>query len=393
MHYTTLAMIEITDNLIKFLNDGNYALSLLINLTIAFDTVDHEILLYNVNENGIRGHANSFFRSYLTGKKQFTSINRIQSTLRDVQCGVRQGSVLWPIMFFICVNDLHTVIGTEHTQLFADDASIILCNKNLTDLIDACIEKYKHTIKLWYDNKLTINHDKTCFILFHTKNKPLPRELLNIDIDGISIQRVTYTKYLGVGIDEKLNWHEHVNYICSSLIKCFEIFSKIKHFMNKDTARNIYFALIYSRINYGIEVYGKCAASYMSKIQTLQNKLVKMLLQLHYRTPTDDLHAMLTIWKVNDKFKTNIVSLVNRCLLLYVPPVFYDYLKYQEVNNDLRLKRLEVHRFRNNYGMFRVAVQGADLWNSIPDTLSCFTVKTCFKEHVVKHYISIYTDQ
>ena len=108
----------------------------------------------------------------------------------------------------------------------------------------------------------------------------------------------------------------------------------------------------------------------MSKIQTLQNKLMKMLLQLHYRTPTDDLHAMLNILKVNDMFKTNILSFVNRC-----PPVFYDYFKYQEVNYDLRFKRLEVPTFRNNYGMFRVAVQGADLWNNIPYTLSCFTKK------------------
>ena len=393
MHSTTLALIEITDNLRKFLNDGNYALSLFIDLTKALDTLDHEILLYKMNNYGIRGHANRFFRSYLTGRKQFTSINGIQSTLRDVQCGVPQGSVLRPIMFLIYINDLHTVIGTEHTRLFADDASIILCNKNFTDLIDACKEKYKHIIKWCYDNKLTINHDKTCFILFHTKNKSVPRELLNIDIDGIFIQRVTYTKYLGVVIDEKLNWHEHVNYVCSSLIKFFGIFSKIKHFMNKNTARNIYFALINSRINYGIEVYGKCAASYMSKIQTLQNKLMKMLLQLHYRTPTDDLHAMLNILKVNDMFKTNILSFVNRCLLFDVPPVFYDYFKYQEVNYNLRFKRLEVPRFRNNYGMFRVAVQGADLWNNIPDTLSCFTVKKCFKEHVVKHHIGTYTNQ
>ena len=119
---------------------------------------------------------------------------------------------------------------------------------------------------------------------------------------------------------------------------------------------------------------------------------MKMLLKLHYRTPMDDLHAMLNILKVNDMFKTNILSLVNRCLL-DVPPVFYDYYKYQEVNYDLRLKRLEVPRFRNNYGMFRVAVQGAALWINIPDTLSCFTVKKCFKEHVVKHYIGIYTNQ
>ena len=117
----------------------------------------------------------------------------------------------------------------------------------------------------------------------------------------------------------------------------------------------------------------------MSKIQTLQKKLMKMLLQLHYRTPKDDLHAMLNILKVNDMFKTNVLSLVNRCLLLDVPPVFYNYSKYQEVNYDLRLKRLEVPRFGNNYGMFHVAVQGADLWNNIPDTLSCFTVKTFSK--------------
>ena len=135
--------------------------------------------------------------------------------------------------------------------------------QKLTDLIDACKEKYKHVIKCCYDKKLTINHDKTCFILFHTKNKPVPWKLLNIDFDGIFIQRVTYTKYLGFVIDEKLKWHEHVDYVCSSLIKIFGIFSKIKHFMNKNTARNIYFALIYSRINYGNEVYGKCAASYM----------------------------------------------------------------------------------------------------------------------------------
>ena len=69
----------------------------------------------------------------------------------------------------------------------------------------------------------------------------MPRELLNIDIDGIFIQRVTYTKYLGAVIDEKLNWREHVDYVCSSLIKFSGLFSKIKHFMNKNTAQNIYF--------------------------------------------------------------------------------------------------------------------------------------------------------
>ena len=87
------------------------------------------------------------------------------------------------------------------------------------------------------------------------------------------------------------------------------------------------------------------------------------------------------------------ILFIIRCLLLDVPPVFYHYFKYQEVNYDLRLKRLEEPRFRNNYSIFHVAVQGADLWNNIPDTLSCFTVEKCFKEHVVKYYISTYANQ
>ena len=99
-----------------------------------------------------------------------------------------------------------------------------------------------------------------------------------------------------------------------------------------------------------------------------------MLLQLHNRTPTDDLHNMLNISKVNGVYEMNVLFFVQKCLLLDVPPVLADHFKHQEVNYDRRFQRLDIPRFINNYGMLRVAVQGAGLWNNIPETMSGFVV-------------------
>ena len=102
LHSTTLALIEFTDSVRRFLGDENYVISIFVDLTKAFDTVDHEILLYKLERYGIRGHANDFFRTYLTNTFQYTVINGTESALNAVTCGVPQGSVLGPL-FLPCI--------------------------------------------------------------------------------------------------------------------------------------------------------------------------------------------------------------------------------------------------------------------------------------------------
>ena len=144
LHSTTLVLIEFRN----ILDEGNYAISIFIDLTKAFDTVDHELLLDKLDRYGIRGHANSFFRSYLNKRKQYTAINGVDSSICDVKCGVPQGSVLGPLLFALHTNDIYRAVGKDNIRLFANDTALFMCNANLYTLTLDVASKFSD-LYLW----------------------------------------------------------------------------------------------------------------------------------------------------------------------------------------------------------------------------------------------------
>ena len=168
-------------------------------------------------------------------------------------------------------------MGENGIRLFADDTSLFVCSPDLDEL--------KRNVKLAFEklcsffpcNKLTINNDKTHFVLFHMKNKPVPRDFSALHTDVMNIDRVEAMKYLGVTLDEK-TWQEQVSSVCSSLVQFFGIFNHIKLFVFRKIAKQIYFACIYSKIRYAIEIFGSCSKELISRLQIMQNKLLKLLL-------------------------------------------------------------------------------------------------------------------
>ena len=140
------------------------------------------------------------------------------------------------------------------------------------------ISKFEDLFRWCISNKLTINAEKTNFVLFHTINKPIPQHLNEIKREFMTVMRVKSFKYLGLTLDEHLNWNEDMNELCKSLIQYFGIFNHIKYKITLVVVRQLYHAFIYSMIKYGIELYGSSSASNMNKVHVILNKLIKWYL-------------------------------------------------------------------------------------------------------------------
>ena len=226
------------------------------------------------------------FRSYLTNRRQYTLVNGIKSKFGYANCGIPRGSVLRPLLFLLHINDIKHANGCYNVKLFADDTYLFTNYRN----IDAAKVKgsnlsEKHS-RWCVANQLSINNEKTNFVLFHAKYKPIPEHFDCIQTTFLTSNRVKCVQYLGLMIDENLYWHMHVEYVYNYLVKYFGIFNHVKTIISKKIARQLYLALIHSRIKYGIEVIGDCANEYSQKLQVIQNKLLKLLLNFDQRIST-----------------------------------------------------------------------------------------------------------
>ena len=391
LYSTAMALIEITDNIKRLLDERNNVIGIFVDFKKAFDTVDHEIMLRKLDCYGIRGHANMFFRSYLINRRQFTVANGVQSDIGFVKCGVPQGSVLGPLFFLLYINDIYRAVGRNAVRLFADDTSLLSCGLNLNDVIIQAKELFDKLYHWCVANKLSINSDKTNFVLFHMKNKPVPNDFDSIQTNHMTIRRVKIVNYLGLVIDENLYWNAHADFVCASLVKYFGMFNHIKLFITSRIARQMYFAFINSRISYGIEVYGHCADEHLNKLQTLQNKLLKLMLKLDRRTSTNQLHRNLSLLKVSDIHTVSVLCFVNNCRASRCPGTFCNYYQVRQTERELRNKdHLDVPWARTDMGLSSCNIKGARLWNENFPAVNPHLYKKCFKTRVTKYFIEKY---
>jgi hypothetical protein len=248
-HSTSLALIEIIDNILSDLEEGKLVAGIYIDLSKAFDTVDHEILLDKLNHYGIRGQALNWFQDYLSNRKQYSIVNGKHSELKNINYGVPQGSVLGPLLFLIYTNDIANCTKEENkTRLFADDTGIFISRNTPSELKRSMISVLKDQFEWCHHNKLTINLTKTCFTIFKGKNKKVPEFLNNIKINDVLIKKVPSANYLGVILDENLNWQDHIENLNKALIKTSNSFKIIKKRVHENNKIVLYNAYIYSKI-------------------------------------------------------------------------------------------------------------------------------------------------
>jgi hypothetical protein len=294
------------------------------------------VLLQKLHHYGFRGNILQWFTSFLDTRSQYVQYNGVKSTPSFISLGVPQGSVLGPLLFLLYINDLPNATKLGYMRLFADDANHFIIDKNYLHLKNLAETELVNIISWMHANLLTINLKKTNFTIFSPCVKPLSSDIINsINITNQPILRVSCIKYLGVFIDECLTWIDHIQFVCNKIRKYCGIFYKIRDLLPVAVRKQLYFALVHSVLQYGVEIYANTKLSYLHDLFILNNRILRTLQLANPRTKICDLFICYNTLPVNYLFDFRV------CLLIFKFLYFRNLLP-QSFNNYFR-QNLAIH--------------------------------------------------
>lgn len=360
------------------------------DLQKAFDTVDHDILLSKLYNYGIRGTVWDWFKDYLNNRQQFVCIGYSQSSLHSIDCGVPQGSVLGPLLFLIYVNDICNCTHDCSIKLFADDTNAFIYDTCIVDLFSRA-NSVMQSMNNWFTaNKLSLSLEKTCYTVF-TNRKDITTDH-KIKLGNHVICRIKHCKYLGVVLDEKLSWREHIEYLFAKLIKFTSIFYRLKHIVNKKVLQILYYSLIHPHLNYCVEIYANTSKTSLSKLNVLNNKLLRILQNKRLHTKINDLYISYQTLPIVELHRFKLINLAHECIyhINKISPIFTNLFTINSSIHSYNTRhnsQLHIQTVRTNNGKRSLKFKASQLWNKLPTKLQLTTSKSCFRNQLKKYLL------
>ena len=270
---TSDAILQFLDLTYNSLDSKRHLIAVLLDLSKAFDTLDHDILVSKLSHVGVRGEMLRWIVSYLSKRKQFVTVNNNSSSLMDIEMGVPQGSVLGPLLFLIYINDMSKSSQVLNFVHFADDTTAFSSGSDVGQLFEDVNRELILVDEWLVVNKLSLNLSKTTFVLVSHSCVP---DNLSISIRDQEIERVCVAKFLGVRIDDKLSFKPHIDSLCKVVSRSIGIIYKMSTYVPPSTLINLYFALVHSHLTYGITAWGGTASVHLNRLKSLQNRVVNL---------------------------------------------------------------------------------------------------------------------
>ena len=381
------AILSFTENILSAFDKKQFTIGVFLDFSKAFDTVNHNILLSKLDYYGIRHRAKDWFYSYLSKRQQYVSYNGHKSGLSSTSCGVPQGSILGPLLFLIYINDI--IHSSQYLKfvLFADDSNLYLSNDNLNDLTTMLNQELELVRKWIISNKLTLNLNKTHYIIFHRKKIPL--HIPSIMLGNSVLERVQFTQFLGVTIQENLRWDKHIQKVSDKVNKLCGILYLTRHQFTTSALNQIYYSLIYPNLTYCITVWGASEKSKISQIILAQKRVIRTVRNLQRRDHTNESFASLKVLK--------FVDVVNYFHAVYV----FKSLNGIKENNYFHRRTNAAYNLRNGDTLQTpvasstqtqrfIAYHGAKIWNSLPLNIRNKNTLSSFKTSLKSFYITSY---
>ena len=346
--------------------------------------MNHGILLRKLNRYGVCGAALLWIESYLKDRKQFVSIGEEVSEIKTTNISVPQGSVLGTILFLVYINDLPNISEAFSPTMFADDCTLSVIGNNI-DVITAICNAELAEFESWAAaNRLSLNIDKTKCLLI--SNVHHANNFANIMLNGHNLEFVAFSKFLGVIVDDKLKFDNHISNVCEKLSKSIGIMFRIRDFIPNFCLRNLYFNLIHPYLIYCLPIYGATYDTHLQPLILLQKRAIRLISNAGYLDNTEPLFKLQRILKINDLYKFNVACYI---------------FKNQNILSSFSRSHDHFTRNRNNllppFERLRSTTQsvvynGIRIWNEIPENIiGCNTMdsfKYRYKNHLIEQYES-----
>ena len=373
LHSTVSCLLKNTDEWYKGIDTGQFLGSVFIDLKKAFDTVDHEILCKKLMHYGIRNRELTWFESYLSNRKQFCRVGGMDSETDYIEVGVPQGSCLGPLLFLVYINDLPSGIHNSTVSMYADDTSLSYKSKDLTQLNEDINDDLRNLETWLKGNKISLNVAKTHSMLICSRSKHRSiknsDETFDLKIRENSLAIVDKTKYLGVQIDQNLDWKEHIKYVVSKVSRAIGFLKYSKSLVPSTTLINLYKSIVEPHFRYCCSVWGCCSSIEKTRLQRLQNRAARIITGGRYDDSAAPLIKSLGWQTVEEMIGSETKIMVFKALNGYAPQYLTELFSRNSQNSVHNLRNtsndLKLPLMKTATGQRCFSFRGAKYWNSL----------------------------
>jgi hypothetical protein len=391
-HNTQTSLHRVVDDFLWNMNDGDFTAVCALDISKCFDTIDHRILLKKLEYYGFNEASIKWFSSYLCHRGHKTFCNNEYSNVDYIDIGVPQGSVLGPTLFLLFINDINNYLGNATCNIYADDV-LIYCNASDVNTVNTELQCSLLKIKEWYDmNMLHVNSTKTNSMLITTKQRESrinrnSNTSLDLMLDNEKLCNVRNCKYLGVNIDVNLSWSTHIDNLCKELNCIVWTLSRLRNVIPFESLKTIYSSIMQPKIDYAITVWGYCNECNIDKVQRMQNRAVRAMLNNYdfINVRGTDLVSGMKILNIRQRRDYFMSVLMYKCIHGEAPTYLSNEITMEieianRVTRNVNENNVYMPDVNLNITKSSFSYCGPLIWNSLTDDLKECTSLNIFKK-------------